>query len=219
MKIVERIITRNFTNFRHKKPDTIVMHTYGGKGTSLYSWFQNNSINVSAHYAVLKSGVIEHYVNDSHASHHAGTPEMNFRSIGIEHQDDGIPDDSKRTTALYKASSELVASLCKNNKIPCKLVKPGTPGIVLHRDIVTSRSCPGGLDVKKIIKMANAILNPLKPKPVPKPPVVEPKPVPEPEEPTLPGLENPLPEPELRSTFIQTLINFIRYITNKIWNR
>lgn len=135
---------------------SIVLHTYNGKGRSLFNWFNNQQAGVSAHYAIFLDGNGEQYVGDSDIAWHAGDASVNAQSIGIEHQDNGNPSDSARTNEMYEASAQLVARLCKQYGIPCKR---GRHGVLEHRE-VSSTGCPGGLDVNRIIARANEILAP-----------------------------------------------------------
>ncbi len=166
MKVYKRLISRNFSAGRRgKKVKRIIMHTYGAKGTSLYNWFNNPNAKSSAHYAVWKSGRVEQYVKESDAAWHATNWNINLESIGIEHQDDGVPSDAKRTRQLYESSARLVAWICKRYNIKCNsnFIEP-------HRKYYPKKSCPGALDLNRIIKRANQILKPEpKPKPKPKP--------------------------------------------------
>lgn len=145
--------TNNFTRGRGKGNTIryIVIHTYGGVGTNLFNWFQNNPSRVSAHYSVEKSGVIRQYVRDSDSAHHAGNSTMNFQSIGIEHQDDGRWNDPLTyTQKQYEESAKLVRELCLKYNIPIT-----REFIIPHNQIITGRACPGKLDINKIIEMAN----------------------------------------------------------------
>lgn len=158
MEIVSKYIDKNFTHGRNGNIITgIVMHTYGGKGGSLYNWFNNRNAKVSAHYAVLKDGTIEKYVRDVDTAWHAGTANDNVQTIGIEHQDDGDYFNSETYTARQiEASSQLVAELCRKYKIPCR---NAVHGIRKHNEIVKNRACPGALPFDKIINNAAHILS------------------------------------------------------------
>jgi N-acetylmuramoyl-L-alanine amidase CwlA len=78
---------------------------------------------------------------------------MNQRSIGIEHVDNGNYT-APRTDALYETSAKLVADICKYYKIPCN-----RQFILKHNEVVAT-GCPHNLDIDRIIRQANAILNP-----------------------------------------------------------
>lgn len=166
---VQRLIQRNYTATRKGYViKRIVLHTYGGAGTSLYNWFNRENGTSSAHYAVMKDGKVEQYVKDTDIAWHAGTthstakPNNNYESIGIEHQDDGNSNDPVRTPELYESASQLVAMLCKKYSIPCVLLARDNAwgrGIALHNFYTTAKPCPAGLDHNRIIKRANEILN------------------------------------------------------------
>jgi len=163
MKVNKKIISRNYTRGRKNRPIVqIVLHTYGGKGTSLYNWFNRPTTKASAHYAVMKDGTIEQYVEDEDTAWHASNFDINKRSIGSEHQDDGNSNDSIRTNELYSTSSWLVASLCKKYNIPCKLLTKEQAnaygaGISIHQ-YFANKPCPGGLDINRIINRAKLLL-------------------------------------------------------------
>lgn len=156
------MIDTKFISTNHQKGrngntiTSIVLHTYNGKGRSLFNWFSNPQSGVSAHYAIFLDGNGEQYVSHSDTAWHAGDANVNVQSIGIEHQDNGNSGDSVRTNEMYEASAQLVARLCKEFNIPCRR---GRHGILEHRE-VTSTGCPGGLDVNRIIRRANEILTP-----------------------------------------------------------
>lgn len=170
--IVQKFIDRNFDKTRNGKTiKKIIIHTYGGGGKSLYNWFNRDIVYdpikkkfflngtdqeatpASAHYSVFKDGGIEQYVRDEHRAYHASS--ANDEGIGIEHQDDKQPADSIRTPELYESSAKLVAFLCWKHKIPCN-----SDYIEPHRKYATDgRSCPGGLDINRIIRRANELLN------------------------------------------------------------
>lgn len=168
MEITKRLIQNNYTvgRFNHSIK-RIILHTYAGGGTSLYNWFNRESTDASAHYAVMYSGAVEQYVEDANMAWHAGTtagnglPNNNWESIGIEHQDNNDPASGGRTNELYESSAQLVAMLCKKYNIPCRLLSEGEKwgnGIALHR-YYANKSCPGGLDANRIIARANQIIS------------------------------------------------------------
>jgi len=202
MQITPKLITKNFKTGRAKRIEfprpgvyKIVIHTYNGKGTSLYNWFQENTVSTSAHYSVWKNGTIEQYVRENDTAWHAGQSWWNDVSIGIEHQDDGNPADPVRTEQLYEASAELVADICRRWNIALT-----ADNIVPHKK-TASTGCPGGLDVNRIITRAQHIAEAAVPIPQPEPmpiPIPVPEPTPTPEPTPIPRpIPQPLPQPIL----------------------
>lgn len=165
--MVKRFVTNNFSKGRQGYlVRRIILHTYDGRGTSLFNWFNNPESRTSAHYAVFKNGTVEQYVKENNTAWHAGTatnsnrPNNNLESIGIEHQDDGRPSDNSRTEALYEASAKLIADICERRGIPVRLLKRSEKwesGISLH-NYYAARACPGGLDANRIVTRAAEIL-------------------------------------------------------------
>lgn len=170
MHINKKPISVNFTQGRGGDSiKKIVLHTTVGYG-SPFNWFNNPSAQSSAHYWVGINGNVEQYVEDSDTAWHSGDGYINLQSIGIEHDDRGVPYDSIRTDALYESSAQLVADICKRYNVPCQLVDgqdKWTWGINRHKEFAATE-CPAGLDVDRIIKRANEILNPI-PEPDPEP--------------------------------------------------
>lgn len=143
-----RGITRNYTAGREGgRVLAILIHTYNGKGRSLYNWFQNNNTGVSAHYAVFLDGGNEQYVREEDRAHHAGHLWWNKVTIGIEHQDNGNPQDSVRTNELYATSARLCFDI---------LVRHGhrvaNEHTIKPHNEASATGCPGGLDIARIRK-------------------------------------------------------------------
>lgn len=155
MKEIDNFINRNYTQGRQGLDMLLffVVHTYNGKGTSLKNWFQNNNLGVSSTDAVWKDGTVEHLVRDEDTAHHAGNWWVNVRSIGIEHQDDGNPNDSARTDELYEATCQNIAK--KAFRIGHKVLNESN--IKPHSDF-TSTGCPAALDINRIRRRSNEIL-------------------------------------------------------------
>lgn len=153
MKIIKRLISRNYTKGRRGRSIIgIIIHTEGltkkityRGDRDIYSYFnrneQNPSLRTSAHYYVTLSGNILQYVNEEDTAYHAGNLEENYRTIGIEHQDDGYWDTGTRyTEAQIKATGELLRAISKRWGVP---LKRGVNGIRGHNEIVRNRACPG----------------------------------------------------------------------------
>jgi hypothetical protein len=154
--VTTKFISRNFDIGRFGyNPDYIILHTYNGKGTSVFPWFNSAAARVSAHFAVLKDGTVEQYVDIYNAAWHSGNREGNLRGIGIEHQDDGNPADPTRTDALYESSAQLCASIYRERGWNFQDMNQ----IRVHKEF-TNTGCPGGLDVQRIKNRVFEILNP-----------------------------------------------------------
>lgn len=114
------------------------------------------SRGVSAHFAV-ETGRAACLVSPENAAWHAGNPQGNAQTIGLELN----PDESAGT---YQTAAELIAWLWKNYDIPHTL---------FPHNYWTGTDCPGDYDLARLRRMAEAELvklnNPPKPKPAPKP--------------------------------------------------
>lgn len=159
--IKKRLITRNFIKGRTKSRNPegtvkfFVPHTYNGKGSDLYNWFQENNIGVSAHYAVDLAGVIYQYIEDSDEGNALAHNWADANSISIEFADNGKPGDEVRTDALYASGAKLIAYLMNKHMKGHYVEFPHN--IKLHKEF-TSTGCPGNLDYLRLQREANAIL-------------------------------------------------------------
>ena len=166
MQITQKLTDKNFTSGRSNNPiKYIILHTMAGYINNLASWFSDSKASVSAHYGIGMSGIIEQYVLDGNTAWQAGNWIVNQTSIGIEHEDLAKPDDASRTLALYNSSAWLVAKLCRQYNIPCKLVNsdanfmPLESGILKHKQVaIHGTSCPDGLNCELIVSMASKLL-------------------------------------------------------------
>jgi len=104
------VASPNFYTGRTKAITAVVIHDTEGSYASAISWFQNTSSQVSAHYVIRSSdGQITQMVLESNGAWHVGSE--NEYTIGIEHE--GIASQTGwYTTAMYTASSALVANIC-----------------------------------------------------------------------------------------------------------
>ena len=78
---------------------------------------------------------------------------MNQRSIGIEHLNETGAPTWTIAEDTYKRSAELIADICKRYGIPCD-----RSHIIKHSEVY-STACPGGIDIDKLVRMANDFLN------------------------------------------------------------
>jgi hypothetical protein len=132
----------------------IIIHTMVGTMQSTTYTFQNRANTVSSHYAVGLDGSLVQFVREDHTAYHCGNLVLNRQTIGIEHEDNKLPNNP-RTDALYETSAKLVADLCKFYNIPIDALH------IIPHSSVKATGCPGTLDVNRIIKRANDIANPI----------------------------------------------------------
>lgn len=132
--------------------DRIVIHTTAGTAESATNWFNNsaNTEKTSAHYIVTLEGKYIHLVDEDNVAYHAGNYPMNQRSIGIEHEDNGKPDEP-RTDALYTASAKLVKDIALFYDIPLNRAH-----ILKHSEVINT-PCPHTLDIDRIIREAKVL--------------------------------------------------------------
>ncbi|TCJ20700.1 N-acetylmuramyl-L-alanine amidase [Rubrobacter taiwanensis] len=121
----------------------IILHITEGSWSSAINWFNDSRAQVSAHYVVRSSdGFIGQCVEEKDIAWHAGNWPVNQTSIGIEHE--GFGNDPKwMTDALYNASAQLSAYLCRKYNVPIRHAQSASEqGFLFHRQ-VTSTHCPG----------------------------------------------------------------------------
>lgn len=160
---------RKSTNLRHETKiaangsydssrvtiDTIVVHTMVGTLDGTAAWFSNagRSKLSSAHYGVGFDGRIQLYVEEDKTAYHAGNYPMNQRSIGIEFEDKGKPNDP-RPELLYQTGAKLIADIARHYNITLD-----RSHVVKHKEVSqSSTACPGTLDIEKLINEAKNIL-------------------------------------------------------------
>ena len=166
-QIEEKLIGVNYTPGRIEV-QRVVLHTPegGGKKNDLYSWFNNPQVEASTHYSTGFGGQVYRYVRDYNTAWSTGIGDQNRKTISIECADNGNSSDIKRTDKLYDSTGWLVARIIYKNKPNNKKVKfakdgmSGTGDVILHRQIATDgRTCPGGLDHMRVIRIANDYLS------------------------------------------------------------
>lgn len=145
----------------------IVIHTAVGTYEGTIAWFKNNDKLVSSHYVVSLDGKITQMVNDNEAAHHAGltsNPTLfpwyksgqnpNLVTLGIECADNAKPSEADRSVQLPMLAG-LVADLCRAYSIPAD-----RQHIVGHRELYDRKTCPGNIDLDKLVEMVNLVLSP-----------------------------------------------------------
>lgn len=143
--------------------DTIVIHVTEGNAASVISWFNNPEAKASAHYMVQRDGKIVQFVSEEDTAWHAGRVNApvapivlerrgvnpNNYSIGIEHEGTGkeelAPDQRVSSLALIRA-------ICLRHTIPID-----RRHIVGHREIFSFKTCPGKIDVDRLVREARTV--------------------------------------------------------------
>jgi N-acetylmuramoyl-L-alanine amidase len=149
----------NYRKGRHGfEPGAIVIHIIVGSLENAGLTFRGPRSAVSAHYGVGKSGRVHQFVAETDTAFHAGTvveptwrlidPNVNpnLYAVGIEHEgqpQDTCPDEQ------YQASAALVREVAERWKIALD-----RDHIIMHREIRASKTCPGALDMDRLIREA-----------------------------------------------------------------
>lgn len=125
----------NYNSGRRHAIDTIVLHVMEGFFGPTAAWFANPEARVSAHYGISVDGQVVRYVLEADTAWHAGNPDVNARSIGIElegHTAEGVFPE-----AMMAALAQLVDDICKRRSVPrdrqhiighCEVPDPRHPG-------------------------------------------------------------------------------------------
>lgn len=88
----------------------IVIHDIEGSAAGAIHMFQDPNRHGSSHYVVSYTGKITQMVLEKDIAWHAGNWDYNTRAIGIEHE--GFAANGQYTSAEYRASAKLAASIC-----------------------------------------------------------------------------------------------------------
>jgi hypothetical protein len=149
----------NFRKGRHGfEPRAIVIHIIVGSLESAGLTFRDPRSGVSAHYGVGKSGRVHQFVEEGDTAFHAGTvveptwrlidPNVNpnLYTVGIEHE--GQPQDIW-PAEQYGASAALVREIAGRWQIALD-----RDHIIMHREIRASKTCPGVVDMDRLIREA-----------------------------------------------------------------
>lgn len=154
----------NFSRRSGRRIDRIVIHTIEGPESSAIHWFQNRRANVSAHYIVSHSGRITQMVREQDVAWHAGTSNMNGRSIGIENE--GYASRNRWTNAQYQKLAELTRSLCQRYGIPMD-----RRHIVGHSEVRRGKVDPGRFfDWNRFLRLVRGSSGGTATQPTPTPP-------------------------------------------------
>jgi N-acetyl-anhydromuramyl-L-alanine amidase AmpD len=160
----ERHHTPNFLEGRGgERPRAIVLHTTDGGWEGTLAWFADPKSGVSAHYVIGLDGRLAQLVDERDTARHAGrvlrptaavaegAQDLNPVTIGIEFCDDGMPSAVVRPAAQYLTGARLVAAAAVRWGIPID-----REHVLGHREIFAAKTCPGNLDVGRIVREAHA---------------------------------------------------------------
>src|SRR3990167_1411413 len=120
----------------------------------------------SSHYSVDADGAVWQFVQEKDTAWHCGIVVQptswlirtkgginpNLYTIGIEHAGWGNQDI---TEIRYRTTAELLKDICYRYNI-----KIDRDHIIGHREIRNDKTCPGKIDIDKIIRMAEELKNP-----------------------------------------------------------
>lgn len=155
------------TNYRAREagvvPDCIAIHIAEGMKPSVVSEFQNAASMKSSHFLVNRDGSVTQFVNTSKVAYCTGnidnpinelalsrSSNPNSWSFSIEHEGFGTVDI---TPAQYDTTAKLCKFLHDKWGVPLNRTH-----IFGHREIYSLKTCPGMINVEKIIQMARKLV-------------------------------------------------------------
>lgn len=141
-------------------PEFIVIHHMATTSfeCGMATWYGGGT---SANYAISDTEIVG-CVGENYAAWHAGgtgendipsIPNINARSIGIEHVNSTGAPSWQVSDATIRNSAKLVADICKRYNIPI------TRDRIKRHGEITKTQCCGGLDIDKLVKYAQEIAN------------------------------------------------------------
>jgi N-acetylmuramoyl-L-alanine amidase len=150
------------------RPEAVVIHIMDDDMATVDDWFNtpkgpHNTMPVSAHYGVGRTGKVHQYVQEMDTAWHAGRVfrsswpllkkgvSPNRYTIGIEHE--GKPSQPW-TDAMYEASATLLAGIAQRWSIPLD-----ADHVIRHAQIFAEKSyCPGPhCDIAQLIDLAHHV--------------------------------------------------------------
>lgn len=143
------------------KPDVIVIHIAEGNRDSVYNEFLTKP--KSTHYLVNKDGSVWQFVEEKDGAWGNGivnnpTSDIvkqrmpanpNLYTVSIEHE--GFAAQGDMSDLMYATSIQLVKDIAGRWNIPLDSVH-----VIRHRNITDQKSCPGPINVERIIDGAVA---------------------------------------------------------------
>ena len=138
--------------FTRQKIDRIVIHHNDAvnKNVAISTWLANGAAQTSANYEIANGEIIG-VVGEQTVAWHSGNGAMNARSIGLEHLNATLAPTFTISEKTYASSAKLITDICKRYGF-----YPDATHIIPHKN-VSPTACPGGIDMNKLIKMAQAV--------------------------------------------------------------
>lgn len=144
------------------RPRGVVVHTTVGSFPGVVSWFADPRSGVCAHYLVGLDGRIGQFVAEADTARHAGrvkdpttalvtAANPNLYTVGIEFEDGGDPHGVHRPDAQYRTGAWLLAGIAERWAIPLD-----REHVVGHREIYAAKTCPGNLDIDRLLDAARS---------------------------------------------------------------
>lgn len=145
-------LSKGVTGYSRMTIDRIVIHHNAttNKNVAMQTWYESSGNWTSAHYEVADNEIWG-CVGEQYSAFHSGDATMNRRSIGIEHLNATGAPSWTISEGTYKSSAKLIADICKRYNIPID-----AKHIIPHKQ-VSATECPGGIDMNKLIKMAQEV--------------------------------------------------------------
>ncbi|QTZ83055.1 N-acetylmuramoyl-L-alanine amidase [Enterococcus phage MDA1] len=163
---------------RQGRIEYIILHHNAttNKNVAMSTWYTTSGNWTSAHYEITDNEIIG-CVGENYTAYHAGgtggsdvptIPNVNHRSIGLEHVNSSGAPYWSVSDATLRNSAKLIVDICNRYGLPINR------NIIKGHNEVTATACPGGINVNKVVKMAQELANGKQPEP-PKPPLPTPK--------------------------------------------
>lgn len=144
-------------------PDTLVIHIAEGDKASCIATFKDPSVQKSSHFLIGKDGSITQFVSTKNTAFCNGIVDRpvsesvlkrfpqnpNDYTFSIENEGFATEDF---TEAQYQTNAKLLAYLHKAWNVPMD-----STHVIRHREIEQQKTCPGIVNVERIIALARAL--------------------------------------------------------------
>lgn len=144
-------------------PDVCVIHIAEGSKAACIATFQDPSVQKSSHFLVGKDGSITQFVSSKNTAFCNGIVDRPVGELVLQRlptnpndftfsiENEGVATDDF-TDAQYHTNAVILAYLHKAWNLPLD-----STHIIRHREIEQAKTCPGIVNVEKIISIARAL--------------------------------------------------------------